>query len=132
MHILDGFLAERQRTNRQRTLPHGFDQLQRSGALGNLRLAAGGDGRYQALADTSGATFPFLDSDVYKWLEAVGWELGRAADPGLAAAADQAIARGGGGPAPRRLPQQLRPGGQGRDALHATSPGATSSTASAT
>ncbi len=90
--ILDGFLAERQRTNRQRTLPHGFDQLQRSGALGNLRLAAGGDGRYQALADTSGATFPFLDSDVYKWLEAVGWELGRAADPGLAAAADQAIA----------------------------------------
>ncbi|MDP9208684.1 MAG: hypothetical protein M3O65_09360, partial [Actinomycetota bacterium] len=52
VHILDGFLAERQRTNRQRTLPHGFDQLQRSGALGNLRLAAGGDGRYQALADT--------------------------------------------------------------------------------
>ena len=92
VHILDGFLAERQRTNRQRTLPHGFDQLQRSGALGNLRLAAGGDGHYQALADTSGATLPFLDSDVYKWLEAVGWELGRAADPGLAAAADQAIA----------------------------------------
>ncbi|HZB59273.1 MAG TPA: beta-L-arabinofuranosidase domain-containing protein [Actinomycetota bacterium] len=90
--IFDGFLAERQRTNRQRTLPHGFDQLQRSGALGNLRLAAGGDGHYQALADTSGATFPFLDSDVYKWLEAVGWELGRAADPDLAAAADQAIA----------------------------------------
>jgi DUF1680 family protein len=92
VRILGGFLAERQRTNRERTLPHGFDQLQRSGALGNLRLAAGADGRYQALSDTSGATFPFLDSDVYKWLEAVGWELGRAADPGLAAAADQAIA----------------------------------------
>jgi uncharacterized protein len=92
VRILDGFLAERQRTNRERTLPHGFDQLRHSGALGNLRLAAGGDGRYQALTDTSGATFPFLDSDVYKWLEAVGWELGRAADPGLAAAADQAIA----------------------------------------
>jgi uncharacterized protein len=92
VRILGGFLAERQRTNRERTLPHGFDQLRHSGALGNLRLAAGGDGRYQALTDTSGATFPFLDSDVYKWLEAVGWELGRAADPGLAAAADQAIA----------------------------------------
>jgi uncharacterized protein len=90
--ILDGFLAERQRVNRERTIPHGFDQLGRSGTLDNLRLAAGGDGRYQARADTSGATFPFLDSDVYKWLEAVGWELGRAPDPGLAAAADQAIA----------------------------------------
>ena len=89
--ILDGFLAERQRVNRERTIPHGFDQLGRSGTLDNLRLAAGGDGRYQARADTSGATFPFLDSDVYKWLEAVGWELGRAPDPGLAAAADQAI-----------------------------------------
>ena len=90
--IIDGFMADRQRTNRQHTLPHGFDQLGHWGALDNLRLAAGGDGRYQALADTSGATFPFLDSDVYKWLEAVGWELGRAADPGLAAAADRAIA----------------------------------------
>ena len=90
--ILDGFLAERQRVNRERTIPHGFDQLGRSGTLDNLRLAAGGDGRYQARADTSGATFPFLDSDVYKWLEAVGWELGRAPDPGLAAAADEAIA----------------------------------------
>jgi uncharacterized protein len=89
--ILDGFLAERQRVNRERTIPHGFDQLGRSGTLDNLRLAAGGDGRYQARADTSGATLPFLDSDVYKWLEAVGWELGRAPDPGLAAAADQAI-----------------------------------------
>jgi DUF1680 family protein len=90
--ILGGFMAERQRINREHTIPHGFEQLRRSGALGNLRLAAGGDGQYHALADTSGATFPFLDSDVYKWLEAVGWELGRGADPGLAAAADQAIA----------------------------------------
>jgi DUF1680 family protein len=89
--IAGGFLAERQRTNRRQTIPHGFDQLERSGTLDNLRLAAGGDGHYRARADTSGATFPFLDSDVYKWLEAVAWELGRAPDPGLAAAADQAI-----------------------------------------
>jgi uncharacterized protein len=89
--IVDGFLAERQRINRQHTIPHGFAQLQRSGTLENLRLAAGADGHYRAGADTSGATLPFLDSDVYKWLEAVGWELGRAADPALAAAADQAI-----------------------------------------
>jgi DUF1680 family protein len=89
--IVDGFLAERQRVNRQRTLPHGFAQLRRSGALENLRSAAGAGGRYRASADSAGLTFPFLDSDVYKWLEAVGWELGRAADPALAAAADEAI-----------------------------------------
>jgi len=89
--LAGGFLAERQRVNREQTLPHGFAQLRRSGTLENLRLAAGAGGRYRAAADTSGATFPFLDSDVYKWLEAVGWELGRAPDPALEAAAGEAI-----------------------------------------
>ena len=42
-------------------------------------------------ARTIGVIFPFLDTDVYKWLEAVGWELGRAPDPALAALADEAI-----------------------------------------
>ena len=49
-------------------------------------------GKYAALTDSSGAQFPFLDTDVYKWLEAVGWELGRGADPALEAMADEAIA----------------------------------------
>jgi DUF1680 family protein len=92
LEIVGGFWAERLRVNRQHTIPHGFEQLQRSGALGNLRLAAGADGDYRAQADSAGVTFPFLDSDVYKWLEAVGWELGRAPDPELSAAADEAIA----------------------------------------
>ncbi len=78
--------------NRARTIPHGFDQLGAAGTLDNLRLAAGAQGTYQALQDSSGAAFPFLDSDVYKWLEAAGWELGRAHDPQLAADADTAIA----------------------------------------
>jgi uncharacterized protein len=89
--ILDGFWAQRLRVNREHTIPHGFDQLRRTGTLDNLRVAAGSDGRYRAAADSGGFTFPFLDSDVYKWLEAVGWELGRAPDPALAAAADEAI-----------------------------------------
>jgi len=92
LDIIDGFWAERLRLNRERTIPHGMNQLRRSGALDNLRLASGANGSYQALADSAGFTFPFLDSDVYKWLEAAGWELGRAADAGLAAAASEAIA----------------------------------------
>ena len=91
--VVDGFWARRLRVNRERTIRHGYGQLQSRGTLANLRLAAGAaDGSYQALADTGGSTFPFLDSDVYKWLEAVGWELGRGAEPGLAALADEAIA----------------------------------------
>jgi DUF1680 family protein len=89
--ILDGFWAERLRLNRERTIPHGFEQLRLAGTLDNLRLAAGADGRYEAARDGAGFTFPFLDSDVYKWLEAVAWELGRGPDSVLAAAADEAI-----------------------------------------
>jgi len=89
--ITDGFWADRLRTNRTRTIPHGFEQLHRSGVLGNLRMAAGAEGTYQAYSDSAGTGLRFLDSDAYKWLEAVGWELGRGADPGLAGAADEVI-----------------------------------------
>jgi DUF1680 family protein len=94
VNIVDGFFAGRQTTNRERTIPHGFARLQDSGPLNNLKLAAArgsAAGKYQALSDTGGFTFPFLDSDVYKWLEAVGWELGRAGDPDLKAMAEEAI-----------------------------------------
>jgi DUF1680 family protein len=85
--IASGFWAERQRLNRDVSIPHGFEQLERAGNFENLRLAAGtGTGAY------SGLPLPFLDSDVYKWLEAASWELGRAHSPELEAQADQAIA----------------------------------------
>jgi len=89
--VHDGFWADRLRANRERTIPHGLAQLHRAGTLNNLRLAAGAEGTYRADADSGGAVLPFLDSDVYKWLEAVGWELGREDDPGLREAADEAI-----------------------------------------
>jgi DUF1680 family protein len=71
--LTGGFWAERQRLNRERTLPHGFEQLRRAGNLENLRLAGGATGRYTSLGQAVGLNFPFLDTDVYKWLEAVGW-----------------------------------------------------------
>ena len=130
----DGFWAERLRVNRERTIPHGFAQLRRAGTLDNLRLAAGADGQYRALGRLRRQhVLPFLDSDVYKWLEAVGWELGRGDDPGLRGRGR----RGDRASWPRpsaptatstASSQVVRDGA----AVHATWPGATSSTASAT
>ncbi|MGH2861035.1 MAG: glycoside hydrolase family 127 protein [Solirubrobacteraceae bacterium] len=68
--IDDGLLAERQRVNREVTLLHGYEQLEKAGTLENLRIAAGrSQGKRRGMV--------FSDSDVYKWLEAVAWELER-------------------------------------------------------
>ena len=72
-------------TNRERTIPHGFDQLGQAGNLATCAWRPGAHGRYRALGEAIGVIFPFLDTDVYKWLEAVGWELGREPDPRLRA-----------------------------------------------
>jgi uncharacterized protein len=68
--IRDGLLADRQRVNREVTLLRGAEELERAGTLDNLRIAAG-----QASGDRRGMVFS--DTDVYKWLEAIAWELGR-------------------------------------------------------
>ncbi len=91
LRIEGGMWADRRAINRSRTIPHGFEHLEASGALGNFRNAARGTGLYVGGNDNSGATFPFLDSDVYKWLEAVAWELGREEDAGLRKMADEAV-----------------------------------------
>ena len=68
--IRDGLLADRQRVNREVTLLRGAEELERAGTLDNLRIAAG-----RASGERHGMVFS--DSDVYKWLEALAWELGR-------------------------------------------------------
>lgn len=75
--IRDGLLAERQRVNREVTLLRGAEELERAGTLENLRIAAG-----RATGERRGMVFS--DSDVYKWLEAIVWELGRAPSAELA------------------------------------------------
>jgi DUF1680 family protein len=89
--ITGGFWADRLRINRERTIPHGFAELDRVGNFQDLRLAAGATGTYRALGLMFGAPFPFLDSDVYKWLEAAGWELGRGESAELRRSANVAI-----------------------------------------
>jgi DUF1680 family protein len=68
--IRDGLLADRQRVNREVTILRGAEELERAGTLENLRIAAG-----RATGERRGMVFS--DSDVYKWLEAVAWEVGR-------------------------------------------------------
>jgi DUF1680 family protein len=83
--LTEGFWHQKQEINRQVSLPHGYRMLNQSGNFNNLRLAAGsGEGEYR--------TPVFMDSDVYKWLEAVSYDLGSSPDPELERMADQAIA----------------------------------------
>jgi DUF1680 family protein len=59
--------------------------LDQAGNFNNLRLAIGqGEGTYSS-------KYPFLDSDIYKWLEAMVIELGCAPDAELSALVDQTI-----------------------------------------
>ncbi|NAZ84816.1 glycoside hydrolase family 127 protein [Kineococcus indalonis] len=71
--ITAGFWHERQEANRRQAIRTGYEKLQTAGNLQNLRIAAG-----TATGEVRGPIF--MDSDVYKWLEAAGWEYGRGAD----------------------------------------------------
>jgi DUF1680 family protein len=71
-----GQLGAWQRVNREVTLPHCIAHVEERGNLDNLRRVTGAaDGDFRGL--------PFADSDVYKTLEAAGWELARGAQPAL-------------------------------------------------
>ncbi len=66
--LTGGFWSQRQETNRRVTLRHGYEMLEQAGNFHNFRVAAGlVEGQYRGRE--------FLDSDVYKWLEAVAYEL---------------------------------------------------------
>jgi DUF1680 family protein len=80
-----GFWHHKQEINRRVSLRHGYRMLNQSGNFDNLRLAAGsGEGEYR--------TPVFMDSDVYKWLEAVSYDLANVRDPELERMADETIA----------------------------------------
>ncbi|MFN2200674.1 MAG: glycoside hydrolase family 127 protein [Caldilineaceae bacterium] len=82
--LAEGFWLDRQRTNRTVSLQHGYRQLEAHGNFQNLRLAAGvAEGEYRRPV--------FMDSDIYKWLEAVAYALAIESDSQLAEMAETAI-----------------------------------------
>ncbi|WP_089106308.1 glycoside hydrolase family 127 protein [Streptomyces hyaluromycini] len=82
-----GFWHDRRATNARVSLPQGPDLLESAGNLHNLRLAAPAP---KALSDAAAdgafqGAYPFVDTDVYKWLEAASWHLAQDTDEALAA-----------------------------------------------
>ena len=71
-----GLLAARQRVNGEAAVPSGHERLRSAGNLDNLRIAAG-----ERTGELRGPVF--MDSDVYKWLEAAAWEYAREPRPAL-------------------------------------------------
>ncbi|WP_406440125.1 glycoside hydrolase family 127 protein [Streptomyces sp. NBC_01613] len=67
--VADGFWHTRREVNARTSIPQGPGLLESAGNLHNLRLAAGA-----AEGEFEGA-YPFVDTDVYKWLEAAAWQL---------------------------------------------------------
>jgi len=83
--IEDGFWAGRRRLNREVLIPEGERRLEAAGNFENLRVAAGRRrGAYRGPL--------YLDSDLYKWLEAVGWERRNAPSPALERMARDTVA----------------------------------------
>ena len=67
--VTGGFWARRRSAIAEASIPQGPGLLESAGNLHNLRVAAGAE------AGEFRGRYPFVDSDVYKWLEAACWQL---------------------------------------------------------
>ncbi|WP_337176599.1 beta-L-arabinofuranosidase domain-containing protein [Paludisphaera sp.] len=84
--IADAFWAPRQETNRAVSIPISLERLEEAGNIANLELAAAGA--------KSGYHGPvFMDSDLYKALEAASYSLASHPDPALEKKVDDIIAK---------------------------------------
>lgn len=84
VEIDDEFWSKRQHTNRVATLSHLFEELERAGNIPNLRLAAEGKREgYQGPV--------YMDSDLYKALEAAAYVLKQHPDDPIRAKVDEVI-----------------------------------------
>lgn len=73
VRLTGGILGDWQQRNHQVSLPSAIERLESAGNMDNLRLVTGEfSGEYRGPR--------FMDSDLYKTLEAIGWDLGRDSD----------------------------------------------------
>lgn len=86
VRIADRFWTPRQETNRNVSIPHSLDMLERAGNLHDLDLAAAGKH-----SDYKGPVF--IDSDLYKALEAASYSLSTHPDAALEKRVDAVIAK---------------------------------------
>ncbi|MEW2396457.1 beta-L-arabinofuranosidase domain-containing protein [Streptomyces sp. NPDC046862] len=89
-----GFWHTRRTVNARTSVPQGPELLRVAGNLHNLRLAAPAP---EALSDAAvegefQGAYPFVDTDVYKWLEAASWQLAQGSDEDLQAHVDRIVA----------------------------------------
>lgn len=82
--IQDKFWAPRQETNRTVSLPHSLEMLEKSGNIKALKIAAEG-------AKTGHDGPLYIDSDLYKAIEAISYSLANVPDPGLEQKLDKII-----------------------------------------
>ena len=81
VQVADSFWAPRQATNRAATVPHLFAELREKGYVSNFERAAKGlEGGYKGPV--------YMDSDVYKSLEAAAYVLGQGPEPKIQAEVD--------------------------------------------
>lgn len=80
----DGFWAARMRVNVERSIPTLLDQLEQHGIFDNFRRLSG-----RRQVERRGPLY--TDSDVYKWMEAVGFVLQSRDDPALRATLDRLV-----------------------------------------
>lgn len=85
VELTDAFWSERIETNREVTLPHVLDELEKTRRIGNLRRAAADSGSYET-------SYPFDDTDIYKAIEGASHILQAEYDPALERRVDSLIA----------------------------------------
>jgi hypothetical protein len=82
--IEEGFWSKRRKTNVERSIPTMREQLEQHGRMDNFRRLVG-----KSSASQKGPYFS--DSDIYKWIDAVGWALQSGDRPELRSVTDSMI-----------------------------------------
>jgi hypothetical protein len=80
VRITGGLWADRQRINRERSIPRGMVLLKESGLLESLRVAAGRSAAGPEVVRRTAWAYS-RDADIYKLLEAMAWERRHGPDP---------------------------------------------------